>query len=88
MSGFLFSFLSGIELFFSGRSLRKIGKSAQEEAIWEKRPPVGGKAYIGGGKQGERTSCGSKSLHGRRQAGRKNLLRVKIPGFSPQEEFL
>ena len=79
MSGFLFSFLSGIELFFSGRSLRKIGKSAQEEASREKEPPVGQKACMGGGKQGERTSCGSKSLHRRRQAGKKNLLRVKKP---------
>ena len=77
MSGFLFSFLSGIELFFSGRSLRKIGKSAQEEAIWEKEPPVGQKACIRGGKQEEKASCGSKSLYKRRQAGRKNLLWVE-----------
>ena len=66
MSGFLFSFLSGIELFFSGRSLRKIGKSAQEVVIWEKEPPVGQKACAGGDKHKERASCGSKSPHRRR----------------------
>ena len=74
MSGFLFSFLSGIELFFSGRSLRKIGKSAQEVVIWDKEPPVGGKACIRGDELGERTSCGWKSLYERKQVGRKDLL--------------
>ena len=61
------------------KGLLWVKKPAWEETIWEKEPPVGQKACIRGGKQEEKASCGPKSLHGRRQAGRKNLLRVKKP---------
>ena len=97
MSGFLFSFLSGIgevknrTVFFqeeaSGKleslrrrrqfgrkNLRWVKKPAWEEVSREKEPPAGQKACIGGGKQGKRTSCGSKSLYKRRQVGRRSLL--------------
>ena len=42
-----------------------------------KKPPDGQKEYVGGDLPGERTSCGSKSLRGRRLARRKNLLMCK-----------
>ena len=51
---------------FGRKNLLKIGKAAQEVVSWDKEPPVGQKACMRGGKQGERTSGGSKSLHGRR----------------------
>ena len=55
------------------KNLRWVKKPAWEEASREKEPPAGQKACIGG-KQGKRTSCGSKSLYKRRQVGRRSLL--------------
>ena len=56
------------------KNLRWVKKPAWEEVSREKEPPAGQKACIGGGKQGKRTSCGSKSLYERKQVGRKDLL--------------
>ena len=59
------------------KNLLWVKKSSWEETCQKKKPPVGQKAHVGGDLLEEKTSCGSKSLRGRRLARRKNLLRVK-----------
>ena len=59
---------------FLERSIRKIGKSAQEETIWEKRPPVGEKSKMRGRELRKKTSCGRKIQNERKRTEEKDLL--------------